>query len=235
MRRKRSSWARGLVLGAAAAGWVSAQTAFAGEEISRAETLLFETNHLKEITQPTSLHYEFKKGGSLEPGFEDRVEIDIRAVAPNGTKDVATRYLSGERQRQFPPVANARGNPVLMYFLERDIREMQRLTGGNWRYFQKHIRMAFADKAQIRPVSVVHGNRRLEGQEIRIRPYVDDPQKARYERFAGKYYVFVLCDQIPGGVYQIRAVIPDETRANGGQGAASALVDETLTFAEATR
>lgn len=210
---------------------VAPYLAMAGEQISPAETLLFETNHLKEIRQPLSLHYDFRKSGSLEPEYRDSVEIAIRVIAPDGAKGVSTRYLSGDRLRNFPPVAHARGNPVLMYFLERDIHEMQRLTGGNWRYFQQRIRLALADKAQVRAVSFRHGNEEMKGQEIRITPYADDPQKARYQKLAGKYYVFVLSDAIPGGVYQVRAVVPDE---KVGQ-TAGALMEETLTFAGVRR
>ena len=209
----------------------ASHAAVAGDQVSPAETMLFETNHLREIQQPVALQYDFLKAGSMEPGYRDSVEIDIRAIEPDGTKSVSTRYLSGANQRNFPPVEHARGNPVLMYFLERDIREMQRLTGGNWRYFKKRIQLALADKAQVRAVNFRHGNEQLSGREIRITPYADDPQKARYEKLAGKYYVFVLSDAIPGKVYQMRAVVPDD---KAGQ-ARDALLDETLTFARANR
>lgn len=205
--------------------------AVTGNEISPAETLLFETNHLKQIRQPVSLYYDFRKNGSLEAPYQDTVEIAIEAVAPDGAKDVSARYLSGEQQKNFPPVEHARGNPVIMYFLERDIHEMQRLTGGNWRYFQKRIRQALADKAQVRPVKFRRGSEEMNGQEIRITPYADDPQKARYENLARKYYVFVLSDAIPGGVYEMRAVAPGEKSGSSGD----ALIEETLTFAKASQ
>lgn len=208
----------------ACALWLPA-AAPAGEQLSRAETLLFETDHLHGIEQPLSLHYDFQKRGSLEPEFGDSVEIKVGPQAPDGSRPVATRYLSGPRQVNFPPVSSARGNPVLMYFLERDIREMQRLTGGHWRYFQRHIRLALADKAQVRATSFVHERKTMRGQEIRLAPYADDPQQGRYAQFARKYYVFVLSQQIPGGIYQIRAVTP----AADGDAAAN-LMEEVLTF-----
>ena len=199
---------------------------FADEPISPAETLLFDTDHLKTITQPLSLHYHFKKTGKLEAGFEDDVELAISAGPYAGRKHVSTKYLSGKHHENFPPVEGAAGNPVVMYFLERDIREMQRLTGGNWRYFQKRIRLALADKAQVRSVDFVHAGQRVTGQEVRILPYTDDPQRVRYEKYAEKYYLFVLSDKIPGGVYQIRAVIP----GSKSDSAVPALMEETLTL-----
>lgn len=227
--KPRASVTRSLWILALAA--VAALAAAAGGPVSQAEALLFETNHLKTIDRPLSLHYDFRKSGTLEPGYADSVELAVRPVESKDTKAVETRYLSGARQKNFPLVREARGNPVLMYFLERDIHEMQRLTGGNWRYFQRRIRLAFVDKARVRPVDFVHDQKDVKGREIRITPFADDPQKSRYAKFAGKYYVFVLSDDVPGGVYQIRAVVPDEKAA----GPSGALMEETLTFAKASR
>lgn len=193
-----------------------------GGKHSKAEVLLFETNHLKQITAPSTLYYTFKKEGTLEPGFEDSVEINIKPEGTGGTKWVSTRFLSGERQVGFPPVGRARGNPILLYFLDWDVREMQRLTQGNWRYFQSRIRLAFADEAEVRPVRFGFHGRQLRGTEIKIFPYAHDPKRSRYEKFAGKYYVFVLSPSLPGAVYQIRTVVPG---SEGGP-----LLEETLTF-----
>ena len=198
--------------------------AFADEKYSEAEVLLFETNHLKPIKQPEVLHYTFKKQGTLEEGFEDTVKIKIDKVKPDGAKTVRTEYLTGDNTRQFASLDQAEGNPVLMFFLERDIHEMQRLTKGHWRYFQKRIRVALADEAEVRPITFLYNGKEAQGREVKITPYVSDPQKSRFEKFVGKYYVFALSDAVPGGVYQVKTVVP----ASSGE----PLVEETLTFAK---
>ncbi len=170
---------------------VFAPIVHAQENHSDAEVLLFETNHLKEITEPTVLQYEFKKDGALENGFEDKVSVNISKVASEG-KTVSAEYLSGERKTDFPAVEGASGNPVVMYFLERDIREMQRLTGGKPPYFKKRIRLSLADGAEVRPVKFSFDGKEIEGTEIKITPYVNDPLKARFGKYAGKYYLFTL-------------------------------------------
>lgn len=200
----------------------------AEEKYSTAETLLFFTNHLGEISRPNTLRYSFKKEGALEPGFQDQVQIFIERVGQDGTKFVSTKFLSGEREKNFPPVENARGNPVLMYFLTRDVFEMQRLTGGNWRYFKRLISQAFAESAEVRAVKFDYNGKQISGTEIKIAPYVNDPKRERYQRFAGKYYVFVLAPGVPGGIYQIRTVVPSE-----GGGEAKPLIEETMTFSGA--
>ncbi|HEX7043499.1 MAG TPA: hypothetical protein VF203_02680 [Burkholderiales bacterium] len=196
-------------------------SASAADQGSLAETLLFENDHLRGIHEPLSLHYAFETRGSLEPEYRDTVEVTVETAADGG-KRVSTRYFSGARQRDFPEIEHARGNPVLLYFLDRDIRQMQRLTGAYSRYFQQRIRFALADKAEVRPVLFRYNGAETGGREIRIAPYADDPNNARYRALAGKYYVFVLSDAIPGGVYQVRTVVPG--------GADGVLMEETLTF-----
>ena len=47
-----------------------------------------------------------------------------------------------------------------------------------------------------------HG-KKLDGQEISIQPYRNDPMHERFEKYVNKRYVFILSSQIAGGVYQI--------------------------------
>ncbi len=203
----------------------------AEDKYSDAEVLLFETNHLKEITKPTILQYEFKKDGELENGFEDKVAVNISKVGSEG-KTVSAEYLSGERKTDFTSVEGASGNPVVMYFLERDIREMQRLTGGKPPYFKKRIRLSLADGAEVRPVKFSFDGKEVEGREIKITPYVNDPLKARFGKYVGKYYLFTLAEAVPGGVYQMRAIIPEQ--AAQGETKSKTMIQETLTFSKAS-
>jgi hypothetical protein len=120
-------------------------------------------------------------------------------------------------------VDSAQGNPAILYFLERDIREMQRLTGGKANYFRKRIRMAVYQGAQIVDVTLPYQGKQVAGRQITIAPYLDDPLKARFEKLAGKQYVFTLSEAVPGGVYAIRARIEGESA-----GATPALLEEMV-------
>ncbi|HQR52242.1 MAG TPA: hypothetical protein PLZ79_03160 [Burkholderiales bacterium] len=199
-----------------------ADPASAQQPISQAETLLFMTNHLHDTKLPARLEYTFHKSGSLEDAFDDSVNVDVKGKADDRT--ATTKFLTGPRAVGYPPVEHAEGNPVIMWFLERDIREMERLTGGKSPYFQKRIRLALADRAEVRPVKFSLGGKEVSGTEVKVSPYLEDPNKAKFGKVStAKYYLFTLSDQVPGGVYQIRAVVPDDA---GGK----PLIDETLTF-----
>ncbi|MET0858931.1 MAG: hypothetical protein ABWY27_19445 [Telluria sp.] len=206
---------------AAAALALAAQPA-AAQAIAVAETLLFQTNHLQNVRAPLTLTYAFRKEGSLEPGFDDQVRLVLAA----GTPAVTMQFLTGARERRAPDADNPEGNPVLLGFLERDIAEMARLTGGSGNYFRKRIRLALAQSAQVRPLRFSYAGKPVDGREVSIAPYLDDPLRQRFEQYAGKRYTFVVSPQVPGGVYQVRAAVP------GAPGAAP-LVDETLTLASA--
>lgn len=193
------------------------------QPIAPAETLLFQTNHLGQLRPPAKLTYAYRKTGSIEPGFEDEVRLELAGINPDGSAKVTLHFLSGSRKRAAPDAENPQGNPVLLGFLERDIAEMKRLTGGSANYFRKRIRLALAEHAQLRRIDVSYGGKASAAQEVSIEPYRDDPLRARFEKYANKRYVFVFGEQIPGGLYQLR------TSVSGAPGA-PALMEETLTL-----
>lgn len=183
----------------------------AAEDYSPAERALFMTNHLAGTKPPTTLRYSFSKAGSMEEGFEDKVAVKLKAAKGGKCCLAAAEFLSGERRLSLPEVDQAQGNPAVLYFLERDIREMNRLTKGQQNYFRKRIRMAVYQGAQVQDVTVSYRGKSVTAREIRITPYVDDPLRVRFEKLANKTYVFTLSDAVPGGLYAIRTRIAGET------------------------
>lgn len=217
-----STWARCL----AAAACAMAVQAAAAQAISAAETLLFQTNHLRNVRPPLTLNYAFVKAGSVEPGFTDEVKVILAPATETGKLVVTMQFLTGSRQRKAPDVDNPEGNPALLGFLERDIAEMQRLTGGQGNYFRKRIRLALAAGAQVRPQRFTYAGKPLDGREVQIQPYVDDPMRARFEKYVNKTYTFVISEQVPGGVYQVRTSL-------AGLAGSAPQIDETLTLVSA--
>jgi hypothetical protein len=214
---------------AATAIALSASAARAEEparDFSAAERALFMTDQFAKLRPPMTLRYGFQRSGSLEPAFDDKVSIMLKAQQGSGRCcDATGEFLSGERKFVLPPVEGASGNPVTLFFLERDVREMERLTKGKSAYFRKRIRMAIFQGAQQRAVTLPYRGKRVAGQEFTITPYVDDPNRPRFEQLANKRYVFTLSDAVPGGVYGIRALVVD---ADKGDAAPPLLVEELL-------
>ena len=69
-----------------------------------------------------------------------------------------------------PDIESANGNPVILSFLERDVREMERRTGGKANYFRKRVRLALAENAQVETITVDLQGRPVEAVRISIRP-----------------------------------------------------------------
>lgn len=191
------------------------------EAYSPAERALFMTDHLGSTRAPATLRYSFRKSGSLEESFEDKVTVVLGAPGKARCCTATTTFLDGARRINLPEIDLPQGNPVILHFLERDIREMQRLTKGQPNYFRKRIRMAVFQGAKIAEVKVPYGGSMVAAQQIVIAPYVDDPLRPRYEKFADKQYVFTLSPDVPGGVYAIRAQVNGDS-----SGGPALLVDE---------
>lgn len=177
------------------------------QEISPAEVMLFQMDHLQHISTPIDLTYAYKKVNDSGPAVDDQVHVDVTKINPDGSATVSLRFLTGTRKLEIPKVENSRGNPLLLGFLEWDIGQMKQQTGGSTNYFRKRIRMALADAAQVRPTTFMYNGKKLEGQEISIHPYRNDPMHARFEKYVNKRYVFILSNQVTGGVYQIGSTL----------------------------
>lgn len=179
-------------------------------DYSAAERLLFMTPQLQGLTPPLLLRYSFGKTGTLEPAFADSVTVALNATQGGGCCAAKGAFFTGARAVTVPDVDAAEGNPVILYFLERDMREMKRLTRGSENHFRKRLRMALYQAAEVREVSLLYVGRSVKGQEIVVTPFLQDPNRPKYEKFALKTYHFTLSDAVPGGVYSIRTSIPGE-------------------------
>ena len=198
----------------------------AGEhEITEAEKRLFKTDHLANVAAPKKLHYRFERRGSLEPALDDDATVAVSVV--DGKRNTVVDYLHGEQRMELPPITDVDGNPILLHFLERELREMRRLTRGSVSYYRKRIRMALAADPPVTRTTVEHQGRSLQASRIRVDPYLDDPARSRYPKFATRFYTLILSKDIPGEIYQLRAELI-EPGQNGAP--ASVIESEVLTF-----
>jgi hypothetical protein len=183
----------------------------AADDFSAAERALFMDNHLGKLRPPLTLHYRYSKSGTLEAAFDDKVDLMLTAQPDGRCCAASAHFLTGARALHPPDVEGVEGNPAILYFLERDIHEMQRLTQGNANYFRKRIRMAVYQGASIRNLTMQYLGHPVSVREISISPYLDDPNRPRYEKLANKQYQFMLSDGVPGALFGIRTRIDGES------------------------
>lgn len=172
-------------------------------EITPAEHLIFEVDHLHEVPAQTELDYAMVTAGEkAEPPDVVRVLV---ASQGNAKGDATVSDRSGARAL---PTSGLPCNPVVIYFLERDIAEMEALTGGQRRYFQKRVRLALAEGPKIVPATTQIAGKPVAVRQIVIQPYLRDPNAERFTRYIGKRYTFELADALPGRVARIRTEVP---------------------------
>ncbi len=198
-------------------------------EFAVAEKKLWLDNHLQNISSPGRLYYDFVKRGTFEQGFSDSVYLDILGINEDGSKNADLAFFTAERQQSVrrDNLVNVTGNPVLTIYMQGDVYEMNRLTEGSWRYFQRRIKSAFAEGATIEPVTFEYDGGQVDGEKISITPYINDPRRRQFAAFAPKVYEFILSEQVPGKIYQIKTVIP------GAAPDQEPLIEEILTLQSA--
>jgi hypothetical protein len=190
---------------------LAATGVLAQSPISEAEQRLFLDGHLANLPDKAEVSYEYVKTGTLEPAFEDQVRLQVEKTAAGTHAHVD--YLTGQYAFYLPDIESANGNPVVLSFLERDVREMERRTGGKANYFRKRVRIALAEHAQVEPVTLELQGRPVEAVRISIRPYENDPMQARFPTFVGKVYTFTISKEVPGMVYEMRTEVRDRRAA----------------------
>jgi hypothetical protein len=201
-------------------------------KFNEAEIKLWLTDHLANIEKPSSLYYEFEKSGTFEEGFSDSVYLKILELNEDGTKNAALDFFTADRKQAVTPdnVTNIIGNPVIGIFMHGDTADMARLSGGSksrGRYFTKVIKVALREDAVIEPMTFNFNGKEYKGEKLYFSPYLNDPHRRKFEKFADKYYEFVFSDDIPGSLYQIKTVIPSKE-----ENAAEPLILETLTLVD---
>ena len=198
-------------------------------QFSEAENRMFIDDHLRGLSGPTTLEYAYTKRGSLEGPVDDTARVIVGPPSTGGGQSVKVEYLTETRKLELSDIDAANANPVILFFLERDVREMHRLTGGSINYYRKRIRMALAEGGQVQAATLNIGPRRIEATEIHIAPYRDDPARSRYEKFAEKTYVFTLSDDVPGKVVELRSELTAPPDASGK--GREIVIAESLRFA----
>jgi hypothetical protein len=170
--------------------------------IAPAERLLFMTPHLQGVAPQTELDYALAISAPPEKSA-DRVRVLV--VSPdNANSDATVTDASGKVEVP----GGLPCNPVILYFLERDIAQMEQATGGKRRYFQQRVRLALAADPPVTNVTGEVGGKTVKARKIVIQPYLNDPNAQRFPQYTAKRYTFELADDVPGGVMLLRTEVP---------------------------
>ncbi len=203
----------------------------AADELSEINNALFDNTHMQNITVPGKLHYLYKKTAVKEQYKEDSVTVNVTNISDKGRTDQAYEFFTGENRLPYQNRTKLQGNGIFMLFLERDVHQLQRQSGGSWRHFQRRIRWAMAAGAEKKEILINYHGKELKATQYIIQPYANDEKSVRYGVYANKYYIFTLSDDIPGTIYEVIAIVPKDKIWQKGEAIVS---DERITFTDFT-
>ena len=177
------------------------------EEFSKANQLLFMQDHFDPAASARYTYQVVQTGP--EAGSPNTITMTARDVAGNGTKSVDFSMSQKDLAAQLEPIERARGNPLIMIFLQTDVVDQAKATGGHWRYFQKQIKLALEHNATVEPVSVEFQGHKVPGQRIVLKPYVDEKDhRQELGAYLDKTYEFTLSEHVPGTVVELKTQVP---------------------------
>ncbi|WP_431270610.1 hypothetical protein [Dankookia sp. P2] len=186
--------------------------------LSEAQLLLFETPHLAALRPPLRLDYAFLREAAGAAPLQDAIRLEIRAGAEEGRRDVSPEFLTGPRAMHYPPARGFRGNPLLLFALDRIARELSAATGGAQGWFRNRIRRALADAPPPKRLPLRFDGAEVDATEVALQPFAGEPRAGRYQ---DQRYRFVLAEAVPGWIHTIASDLPDGA------------VREAITFATA--
>jgi hypothetical protein len=205
---------------------LAAALPLAAQTPSEAEHLVFQHEHLANIRQPGTLRYLYVEDAPGQPRVSDSAVLRLANGADGRCCDVGGQYLSGAMAVNLPDIPAASSNPVLLYFLEGEVRRLQRTTKGQAAHFRRRMRQSLADSASVTPTTIQWRGQAVPAKIVQVAPFVADPYRERFADQAATQYAIVLSDAVPGGVYQMRAELP------GQPPGAAPLAQRTLTLAQ---
>lgn len=184
------------------------------DNFSEANQLLFLQDHLTGTPYSARYIYQNAKSGSADD-FDSRITMTARNRADSDAKHVTFSQMDEHPGRQIDAIENARGNPLIMVFLQSDVLDLAAATGGHWRYFQKQMKLALENRARVEPVTLSFQGRSVEGRRITVKPYAGDPQRRQeLGRYVDKIYQFTLSDRVPGTVVELRTRVPPDAKTD---------------------
>jgi hypothetical protein len=199
-------------------------------EYSQAEILLWLTDQLKTVGQPTTFTYEFRRTGTMDSSFSDTVRFAVTAVKEDGMKSAKLEFFTGARRIDVSAADNTSINPVLKIYLQGDVYEMNRLTDPagaskeRWRYFQRQIKRALADTANVETLTVEFSGQQYSAHKVTLSPFLRDVKlsdpsirngstRRLYDGLVAKTYTVIVSDDLPGYLFRIETVTPDKSNA----------------------
>lgn len=185
-------------------GLLCLTTASAFDQLSEAQSLIYDTGHLANTREGQQIVYDYESYGTDDARLEDHATLTVSKALDEGRRDVELSFLSEERHLALPPFPGYRGNPIIIAMLEHIAQSMGADTGGGALYFRNRIRDALADeKLTVEDGEASYAGNSIATRSLAFRPFVDDAYLGSSSLYRNTEFSIQFSDQVPAGVLKI--------------------------------
>ena len=197
------------VAGFLAVGMVS--VCLAGPSVPKPTAVLFDAPHLDKVEAGATLSYRLEHNVSdeqlLGQAFSDDIKVAVDRVSDDGKRDVKVSVFSGDRARPNQNVPGLVGNPLLVIFLDRAVKNYSMIAGGKPAYLKNRFKIELQTSAKVEAKKVSYNGSEVDGYEVSVTPFIRDPARHKMRGYEGSHYKITLSDKVPGHFVEMVAVI----------------------------
>jgi len=190
---------------------IATQISHAFDDLTPAQELIYERDHLIDTDIGQALNYRYKLQGLEISPVDDLVKANIERKVDEIKRDIKIDFLSGEHRMILPAFNEYRGNPIIIAMLEYSAQFIGRETGGGTLYFRNRIRDGLAGDLPIETSNTEFDGQSIDVQTISFKPFETDAKLALTKQYKQLVYSISLSEDLPGGVLEIRIQSKDET------------------------
>jgi len=180
---------------------LSVAPAHAFDQLTEAQTLIYDTPHLVGTTAGQTINYTYSSDVADAEKISDAVKLTVTREYDDERRDLSLTFLNGERNLAFPDFTAFRGNPVIIAMLEHIAQDLAERTGGGTLYFRNRIRDGLAGDVKV--TTEANTDSENTSTTVSFKPFVDDPHIGGDAQYANAEFSIELSEKVPGTVIAV--------------------------------
>ncbi|MET4127244.1 hypothetical protein [Roseovarius sp. MBR-6] len=173
--------------------------------------LLFREGTLDDLDRGGALTYRRTVENARDTASAENAtgEIALGFTVEDGVEMAELDFRQDERHRLMGRFPASVGNPMIMVFYEQVVRDMAATAGGSPFYIRNRIKEAMSRSIEPQDGTAVVAGHEVETRTVVLRPFADDPNRARMGAFADLELSVTMSEAVPGWYHSLRASTPD--------------------------
>ena len=192
-----------LVIGANSPAW-------SADNMPSVSDLLFLRKDFSDLGAGSKLTYRFQRTVSesklLGEPFSDDISVSVNKVEDDDKREVELKIFTGARARPVQELPHRDGNPIIVVFLERIVKNYGAIAGGKHQYLKNRLRVDMRENAKIEPEKIQYDGKTVDGYRVTLTPFVKDPNRHKMYGYQGSRFDVIVSDNVPGRIVEMIAV-----------------------------